>query len=458
MVPKKPTVSGKRGQPTKRTPTKNAGKTTTEKSRKRTTPARVTPPRAAKCQKTEANSKRKLDDRSSMGNNMSTVWSTTANKDVELITLSDSEDDGYQHVRHRRMGRKDDVTAESDALKIDIDEDAKPSISDSVVNSEPLHLGSTPRLSFERFPRWDFDGVSPSKSTPNLCPTNLSLQNYQQDNMADSEEKHADEKKQLRQELDAVKAELAREKVLHEKAKSDRELAQTHTNNATSQQLQTLHRELETEQENLRVTHEDRDRLGIKLDNVNARNGQLTEELQSEKQLRKDEKAEHERILEDVMNTETALGSANKYLVQENQRLQAENESLRASAARKFTFTSSQVPQAPPYPSIFTPESSQGSQAVYLPSPAPSSITTPGELTDQQKADNLKRSFLNLNERNSRLKSAAEKLTNTTKGMDLTSFGEFGRYLRQMKTVMDSDAKKGKEKKEEAKKDEDDAK
>lgn len=470
MVSRIPTVSEKRGRPTKQTPTKNVGKTTIEKPRKRTTPARVTPPRAAKHQKTEANSKRKLDDKGSMGSNMSTTWSTTANKEVEVIALSDSEDDGHQHMRQRKITRKEDVIAELDGSKVEIDEDAKPRISDSVVNPEPIHHGSTPRLSaFERFSsverysdissRWNFNDVSPPKSPPNFCPANLSLRQNQQDNMADSEEKHTNEKEQLRQELDAVKNELARQKMLHEKEKSDRELAQTHSNNATGQQLQTLHRDLETERGNLRMVNQDKDRLSIKLDNVNATNSQLTGELQIEKQLRKDEKAEHERILEDVMNTKPTLGSDNTYLIQENERLQAENESLRASAARTFTFKASQVPQAPAYPSIFAPEASQPSQVAHLPSPAPSSVNTPGELTDQQKADNLKRNYLNLNERNSRLKSAAEKLTNCTKGMDLTSFGEFGIYLRQMKAVMDGDAKKGKEKIEDkAKKDEDDAK
>jgi len=458
MVSKKPAVSGKRGQPTEQTPTKNTEKATLEKSKKRNTPARVTP-RAVKRQRTEANSKRKLDDKGSMTNNMSTMWSTTAGKEVDLITLSDSEDDGYQHVRQRRITRKEEVTAELHESKFDIDEDAKPSISDSVVNPEPIHLESRPRLSiFDRFPRWDFGGISPPTSPANLYSAPPRLRHDPQDNMADSEEKHANEQEQSRPEVDAVKVELARQKVLHEKEQSDRGLAQLHSNNATDQQLQTLHRDLETERENLLKANLDRDRLGVKLDNATARKDQLIEELQSEKQLRKDEKAEHERILQDVMNNKPALGSANKYLVEENQRLQAENESLRASAARKFTFTSSQVPQAPSYPSIFTPESSQASQAVYLPSPAPSSVNTPGELTDQQKAENLRKNYLNLNERNSRLKSAAEKLTNTTKGMDLTSFGEFGVYLRQMKIVMDNDAKKGKEKKEEAKKDEDDAK
>ena len=458
MVSKKPTVSGKRGRPTKQTPTKNTGKTIIEKSKKSNTPARVTP-RAAKRQKTEANSKRKLDDKGSMGNTMSTMWSTTAGKEVDLITLSDSEDDGYQHVRQRRITRKEEVTADLHGSKVDINEDAKPSISDSVVTPEPVHLESRPRLPiFDRLPRWDFGGISPPTSPANLYSAPPRLRHDQQDKMADSKKKHANEQEQSRPEVDAVKAELARQKVLNEKENSDRDLAQLHSNNATDQQLQTLHRNLETERQNLQKANLNNDRLGIKLDNANARNEQLTGELQAEKQLRKDEKAEHERILEDVMNTKSSSGSTNNYLVQENQRLQAENESLRASAARKFTFTSSQVPQAPAYPSIFTPESSQASQAVYLPSPAPSSITTPGELTDQQKAENLRKNYLNLNERNSRLKSAAEKLTNTTKGMDLTSFGEFGVYLRQMKTVMDNDAKKGKEKKEEANKDGDDTK
>ncbi|KAI4711514.1 hypothetical protein J4E89_004079 [Alternaria sp. Ai002NY15] len=459
MVPKKPTVSGKRAQQTKQTPTKNPGKATLEKSKKRNTPARVTPPRAAKRQKTEANSKRKLDDKGSMGNTMSTMWSTTAGKEVDLITLSDSEDEGYQHVRQRKITRKEEVTAELHGSKVEIDEDAKPSISDSVVTPEPIHLESRLRLSlFDRLPRWDFGGISPPTSPANLYSAPPRLRHEQQDKMADSEEKHANTQEQSRPEVDTVKAELARQKTLHEKEQSDRDLAQLHSNNATDQQLQNLHRDLETERENLQKANLVMDRLGVKLDNVTARKDQLIRELQSEKQLRKDEKAEHERILEDVMNNKSTSGSADKYLVQENQRLQAENESLRASAARKFTFTSSQVPQAPAYPSIFTPESSQTSQAVYLPSPAPSSITTPGELTDQQKAENLRKNYLNLNERNSRLKSAAEKLTNTTKGMDLTSFGEFGVYLRQMKIVMDNDAKKGKEKKEEAKKSEDDAK
>ncbi|KAI4927438.1 hypothetical protein J4E85_005949 [Alternaria conjuncta] len=458
MVPKKPTVSGKRAQPTKQTQTKNTGKATLEKSKKRNTPARVTP-RAAKRQKTEANSKRKLDDKGSMGNNMSTMWSTTANKEVDLITLSDSEDDGYQHVRQRKITHKEEVTAELHGSKVDIDEDAKPSISDSVVTPEAIHLESRPRLSiFDQLPRWDFGGISPPTSPANLYSAPPRLRHDPQDDMAESEEKHANEQEQSRPEVDAVKAELARQKILHEKAQSDRGLAQFHSNSATDQQLQALHRDLETERENLRKANLVMDRLGVKIDNVTARKDQLIGELQSEKQLRKDEKAEHERILEDVMNTQSNLGSANNYLVEENERLQAENESLRASAARKFTFTSSQVPQAPAYPSIFTPESSQASQAVYLPSPAPSSVNTPGELTDQQKAENLRKNYLNLNERNSRLKSAAEKLTNTTKGMDLTSFGEFGVYLRQMKIVMDNDAKKGKEKKEVAKKDEDDTK
>ena len=251
----------------KQTPTRNAGKATTDTLKKRAVPVRLT--RAtAKRQKTEPNSKQKLSYEGNMGNGISTASTTKPNKDTEIITISDSEDDKLHPVRKGRFS----------APKINIHEDE--------------------------------DDVKPSIAS--LTPN--------------PESNDKQEKEQLRKELDAAKLELDKIKKLHEKDKDDSELIRVQSSNATKQATERLQQELETERSNLRAITRDRDQQRIEIDNIRARNDQLATELQEERRLREAERREHENIMEDVMKAKEPTSDAAKdLLITENGRLRTEN-------------------------------------------------------------------------------------------------------------------------------------
>ncbi|CAN9088125.1 unnamed protein product [Alternaria sp. RS040] len=376
----------------KQTPTRNAGKATTDLLKKRAVPVRLTQA-TAKRQKTESNSKQKLSYGGNMGNGITTASTTKPNKDTEIIIISDSEDDKLHAVRKGRFS----------APKINIHEDkddVKPSIDSLTPNPEP---------------------------------------NDKQ------------EKEQLRKELDTAKLELDKIKKLHEKDKDDSELIRVQSSNATKQATERLQQELETERSSLRAITRERDQQRIEIDNIRAMNDQLATELQEERCSREAERREHENIMEDVMKAKEPTSDAGKdLLITENDRLRTENETLRAAAATRpppmpqpaflpappsmFTPPSSQLSQSSSYPSIFT------SQAV---SPAPSSPTpfAPAVPTQERKEENVRKVYLRVKNQFDNLQLAASNLIKCTRGMEMSSFGQFGKYLRQLKTVLEEDAK-----------------
>jgi hypothetical protein len=368
----------------KQTPTRNAGKATTDTLKKRAVPVR--PTRAtAKRQKTEPNSKQKLVYEENMGNGITTASITKPKKDTEIITISDSEDDKLLPVRKGRFS----------APKINIHEDeddVKPSIASFTPNPE--------------------------------------LNDKQ-------------EKEQLRKELDKIKK-------LHEKDKDDSELIRVQSSNATKQATERLQQELETERSNLRAVTRDRDQQRIEIDNIRARNDQLATELQEERRLGEAERREHENIMEDVMKAKESTSDAAKdLLITENGRLRTENETLRAAATGPPPMLQPAFPSAPP--SIFTPPSSQLSQSSSYPSiftsqavsPAPSSPTpfAPAVPTQERKEENVRKVYLRVKNQFDNLQLAASNLMKCTRGMELSNFGQFGKYLRQLKTVLEEDAK-----------------
>lgn len=327
-----------------------------------------------------------------MGNGITTASTTKPNKDTEIITISDSEDDKLHPVRKGRFS----------APKINIHEDE--------------------------------DDVKPSIAS--LTPN--------------PESNDKQEKEQLRKELDAAKLELDKIKELHEKDKDDSELIRVQSSNATKQATERLQQELETERSNLRAITRDRDQQRIEIDNIRARNDQLATELQEERRLREAERREHENIMEDVMKAkEPTSDAANDLLITENGRLRTENETLRAAATGPPPMPQPAFPPAPP--SIFTPPSSQLSQSSSYPSiftsqavsPAPSSPTpfAPAVPTQERKEENVRKVYLRVKNQFDNLQLAASNLMKCTRGMELSNFGQFGKYLRQLKTVLEEDAK-----------------
>lgn len=71
-----------------------------------------------------------------------------------------------------------------------------------------------------------------------------------------------------------------------------------------------------------------------------------------------------------------------------------------------------------------------------MPSPAPSSsIST----DDEKKLDNIRKTYAKVKRRFDNLHSIAINITKCTRSMDLSSFGEFGQYLRKLKAALDED-------------------
>ncbi|KAG9192389.1 hypothetical protein G6011_11123 [Alternaria panax] len=457
MISRAPAVSTKRGRPAKQTSTKDAGKTAVEKPRKRAAPARVTL-RALKRQKPAANIKQKLDLKGSMGNTLTIASKVISDKDIEIITISDSEDEAYEPIRKDRTDLSEDKDMGFGAPKMKIhedDDDVQPNIPNSLANPQPTR-NATKRSPFAPFyptPRWAFSGLDVSESESDLHPK--PSRNSQKD-MARTEKDHKNETQQLREQLDAAKAELDRVKMLHEKERSDGELIQVRSSNIAREEVQRLQQELEAVRGSMTTAVRERDQLRIDVENSRAGSDQLTKELQEERQSRQSERSENESIVEDLIKSrEPTSDTANDFLVVENGRLRTENESLRAAATRpppipqpcfpptsahNFTPPSSQLFQASIYPSLFASDPSQPSQTF--------SPTPPSAIIEERKEENVRKHYTKVKRRLEDLQLVTRNLTKSTRGMDLSSFGDFGNHLRQLRTALEVEAKPGVEKQE----------
>lgn len=97
-----------------------------------------------------------------------------------------------------------------------------------------------------------------------------------------------------------------------------------------------------------------------------------------------------------------------------NSRLEKENKYLKASLALSLS-----------------------NRARFL--PVSSSPTTSNE---EKKADNIRNTYAKVKRRYDDLHKVASDLSTCTRSIDLNGFGEFGHYLKQLRTALEQDSQK----------------
>jgi regulator of replication initiation timing len=137
----------------------------------------------------------------------------------------------------------------------------------------------------------------------------------------------------------------------------------------------------------------------------------LQTRYESELKSRKEEQKSHSEILASILESKQAETSKPDpqlhALKTENARLTLENTNLKAAAS---TYRSQ--------PTL---------------SPVPSSASSNSDVKD----DNVRKMYIKVKRQYETLQSAATKLVTCTRSMDLTSFGEFGTYIKRLRGALD---------------------
>ena len=261
---------------------------------------RRTSPRLAKRQKMEANSKKKVDDKSG----------TTDKR--RTSTLSDaiviSSDDEAEVADKAPVLRDADPDSEKDVKPVVSNVEPTPGITENI----PVRRPQPESLPIE------VTSGNTSEGDPDSGTTQDGLQNA----LARLKSEHAQEAQRLSQELDTAKMEIERIQRLHDTAEKDRDLEQVRTRSlANGKYAATVH-DLESERRKVLELTRENEGLRLQVDNAEAESDILAKELADTRAQRTKENTEHESILADTMKTKEANISANNALQSENQQQQ----------------------------------------------------------------------------------------------------------------------------------------
>jgi hypothetical protein len=141
----------------------------------------------------------------------------------------------------------------------------------------------------------------------------------------------------------------------------------------------------------------------------------LQAQLEQERTARKQEQDHHAEVLQEILKSKTEDEHTREQvqiLQNDKARLLAENETLKtmSSAVRKL-------------PTL---------------SPVPSSSSS----TDEERRDeNVRKMYIKVKRQYDILHSVANELAVCTRSMDLSSFGEFGSYLKKLRNSLDTDGR-----------------
>jgi hypothetical protein len=168
---------------------------------------------------------------------------------------------------------------------------------------------------------------------------------------------------------------------------------------------------------------------------LNTNNDKLNRALNEEKRLREQEKKEHEHIVKDIVRSKESKTETGKpteaFLITENARFRQENDRLSSAASSSQTPISQTSPPSSYSPgSIFNPRNRPLS-------PVPSRTTCLSE--EEKKNENIRKTYITVKKRFDNLHAASVNVSRCTQGMDLTSSGEFGQYVRQLGRVLEED-------------------
>jgi chaperonin cofactor prefoldin len=256
--------------------------------------------------------------------------------------------------------------------------------------------------------------VTPQKPSDIPIPdTNLALpttlDHSLKNELRRKDDQYATELQLLREQLEAAKADRRH----LEKQISDLELAKTHSDTVKDAKYNTLEMNFRAVHEKLETVTQERDQIRIDLDNCKATSNELARDLQSERCLRQKEREKYEAIIKDITSSKSP-SSTPPDLLSENARLRTENDRLRSLG---------------------------------LPSPSPSSISSSQDVKastsssqEMIKENNIRKTYAKVKRKFDNLHSIAVDLATCTRSMDMSSFGEFGSYLRQLKKALEEDA------------------
>ncbi|KAF1946465.1 hypothetical protein EJ02DRAFT_450556 [Clathrospora elynae] len=396
------TVSKKRGRPAKKTPAKKSKGMAEDRKPKKRPALSVLGSRVSKRQQTEANSGKKVDTKGKFVLTPGSASTRTPPANVKVIYISSDEgemDSDHKDVEPPIVSKRALVKHEQAQI------------------TEPDTKGV-----FASTVKFD----SPDNES-DLLPGSSGeyLQHLQYESTPIVETEHAQELQQLRQQLEAanaeteaVKAETERVHQLAQREKNGVELTHVRLTNPAKRKHAILQQKLKTEREVMRVVVQDRDQLRIDLDSSRTRIAELARELEEQKRLRERDSEDHEVILNDIMRSNECKQTLGDHLQQENMRLRTENENLHAAAISR------------------SQSQSQSSASNSTLSPAPSSFSPSDE---EKKVENIRKTYTKVKRRFDNLHSVAVNLATCTKSMNLSAFGEFGTYVRQLKTALEED-------------------
>lgn len=306
-----------------------------------------------------------------------------------------------------------------------------------------------------------------SSSSAELLKAETSRANDLEEELERVKREHSDELKRLRAEWEAEKyTETLLNRELNQdiaelrtnQQKLDQELASAREENsklkARLEEAEGNAGDLETERDELQEDlNAERKKSGT-VDDLQAENaalkaerGELQEELDTERKKNytladlqvenatlkaalKKEQEEHEELMRTLDDTKYTTSAA---------------DTAAAAAAAEAALEQVSTLQATNAALTKELESLKEAKRSTL-SPAPSSSCGSCSTEDQLRENNVRKIYLKVKRRYDHLQSVAVNLNTCTRGMDLTSFGEFGAYLKQLKVALDESKEEAREK------------
>jgi len=401
------TVSKSRGRPTTKSSAKSKGKLQAPISRKRAAPknedegderplkaSRTQPKANTRIKMGASGSSSKSEDVSNIDTSITSITKKPTPEDI--IMISDDDDDFKPVPKSELPEMLRATNAQREANKVPM-----PGTS-----SRP----TAPVASWE-FPKAESpDDVS--DLTPGIA------------NEAVIREKNrlVEELEKARQDLQTAQDTVKRRQQELEKKHADTQLDKHRAEQKSQQELAKLTLELTAERQACRAAIEERDQLRVQLQGAlsakDAQQARHRNELQAlqvrydqEVEGRKQDEKTHAEILEDVLKSQAEKFDPRLQALEDDKaRLTKEVETLKTAAT---AFRQHQTL-----------------------SPVPSQSSS----TDEEKReDNVRKMYIKTKRQYDILHSVANNLATCTRSMDLSSFGEFGVYMKKLRSSLDLD-------------------
>jgi hypothetical protein len=212
-----------------------------------------------------------------------------------------------------------------------------------------------------------------------------------------------------------------------EKQNADFQLEKTKADTEAKMSISKLKREVEAQRQESRVLARERDQLREQLEkqqDVLTRNAKLEKELLSlqescnqEKKARQEQQQHHADVLNDILKSKATAANGDTQAQAEEERLHTlEDENARLVKE------------------LDTVKAATISRPLLALSPVPSQSSS---TDDDKRESNVRKMFVRTKRQYDVLLSVASNLVICTRSMDLSSFGEFGRYMKKLRSTLD---------------------